>query len=74
MILRIEFIKAYIDYLLIITKGNWSNNLNTLKLVLKKIRENGLKCNIKKSFFGQMDMEYLGLWVTRTGIRPVDKN
>ena len=74
MILRIEFIKAYIDYLLIITKGNWSNNLNTLELVLKKLRENGLKYNIKKSFFGQMDMEYLGLWVTRTGIRPVNKN
>ena len=28
----------------------------------------------KKSVLGQTEMEYLGLWVTRTGIRPVNKN
>ena len=40
---RIEFIRAYIDELLIITKGGWSDHLNKLELVLKKLRENGLK-------------------------------
>ena len=74
MIPRIEFIRACIDDLLIITKGNWYDNLNKLELVLKNLRENGIKCNIKKSFSGQTEMEYLVLWVTRTGIKTVNKN
>ena len=68
MILRIEFIRACIDDLLIITKGNWSDNLNKLELLLKNLIANRLKQNIKKSLFGQTDMEYLILWVTWTGI------
>ena len=39
----------------------------------KKIKDNRLKCNIKKSLFGQIEMKYLGIWVTRTGIRPINK-
>ena len=48
----ISFIRSYIDELLIITKGDWSDQLDTIELVLKHIRENGLKCNTKKSYFG----------------------
>ena len=68
-----EFIQAYIDDLLIITKGGWSNHLEKLEQTLYKLKDNGLKCNIEKSSFGQTDMEYLGSWVTRTGIRPINK-
>ena len=39
----------------------------------KNIKHNGLKCNTKDSFFGQTEMEYLGFWVTRTGIRTINK-
>ena len=42
-----EFIRAYIDDLLIITKGDWSNHLEKLELTLQKLKDNGLKCNIK---------------------------
>ena len=68
-----EFIQAYINYQLIITKGDWSDHLEKLELTLQKLKDNGLKCNIKKSFFGQIEMEYLGFWVTRTRIRPINK-
>ena len=44
----IEFTRAYIDDPLIITKGNWSDHLNKLELVIKKLGVNGLKPNIKK--------------------------
>ena len=67
------FIRAYIDDLLIITKGDWFNNLNKLLRVLQNLKDNGLKCNTERSFFGQTQMEYLGFWVTRNGIRPVNK-
>ena len=42
------FIRAYINELLIITKGDWSDHLNKLERVLQNLKENGLKFNIKK--------------------------
>ena len=48
-----EFIQAYINYQLIITKGDWSDHLEKLELTLQKLKDNGLEYNIKKSFFGQ---------------------
>ena len=48
-----EFIRAYIYDLLIIIKGGWSDNLNKLEQSLQKLRDNGIKCNIEKSLFGQ---------------------
>ena len=44
-----EFIQAYIDDLLIITKGDWSDNLVKLELTLQKLKYNGLKKNTKKN-------------------------
>ena len=73
MFCGIEFIKSYIDKILIITKGDWPNHLSKLELVLPKLRENRLKCNIENYCFGQTKTEYMGLWVTRTGIWPVNK-
>ena len=57
-----------------ITKGYWYDHLEKLELTLQKLQYNGLKCNIEKSFSGQTEMEYLGLWVTMTGIRIMNKN
>ena len=63
-----KFIQAYIDDLLIITKGDFSNHLEKQEQIFQKLKENGLKFNIEKSSFGKTEMEYLGFWVTRTGI------
>ena len=41
------FIQAYINYLLIITKGDWSYHLEKMERTLHKLEDNGLKCNIK---------------------------
>ena len=38
------------------------------------MKDKGLKCNIEKSFFGRTKMEYLDFWVTRDGVKPIDKN
>ena len=65
MVYGFEFIRAYIDDLLIITKVYWPDHLNKLERFPQKLKENRLKCNIKKSFFGKTQIEYLGLWVTR---------
>ena len=38
-----EFIQAYINDLLIITKGDWYNHLENLELTLQKLKYNRLK-------------------------------
>ena len=45
------FIQAYIDYLLIITKGDLYDHLEKLELTLQKLKDNGINCNIEKSHY-----------------------
>ena len=68
-----KFIRAYIDDLLIITKGDWSDHLDKLEQTLQKLKDNGIKFNIEKSSFGKTEMEYLRFWVARTEIWPINK-
>ena len=37
----IEFIRAYINDMLIITKGDWHNHLNKLELLMKSLQQTG---------------------------------
>ena len=41
--------------------------------MINKLKGKGLKCNIENSFFGQTEMEYLSLWVTRDGVKPITR-
>ena len=56
MFLGFEFIRAYIDDLLVTTKGNCFDNLEKLELKLQNTQDNGLKCNIEKSLFGKTEI------------------
>lgn len=69
----LEFVRCYIDDLLIITKGSLENHLNKLRNVLTRLRAAGLKINATKSFFARSELEYLGYWISREGISPVPK-
>ena len=46
-----KFVHAYLDDLLVITKGTYMDHLEKLNQVLNKLREANLQVNIKKSFF-----------------------
>ena len=48
-----EFICAYIDDILIITKGDWADHINRIELTHNKLKEKGLRCNIERYFFGK---------------------
>ena len=41
-----EFIRAYIDEILILTKGEWTYHVQKLELKLNKLKVKGLKFNI----------------------------
>ncbi len=66
----LEYMRAYIDDLLCITRGSLEDHLDKLEEVLKRLREAGLKVNAAKSFFCTHEIKYLGYMLTRKGIKP----
>ena len=68
-----EYIRAYLDDLLILSKGDWTDHCIKLDNVLQRLGEAGLKVNCEKSFFGRTETEYLGFWITRHNVRPQAK-
>ena len=60
----LDFVHAYIDDLIILTKDTWSHHLDQLCTVFTHLQAAGLKINAKKSFFGHTELEYLGYWIT----------
>ena len=69
----LEFARAYIDDLLIISKNSFEDHLDHLEQVLTRLAEAGLKVNISKSKFCQTELEYLGYMISRKGVRPIMK-
>jgi hypothetical protein len=69
----LEYVRAYIDDLLVITRGTLEDHLDKLGEVLRRLREAGLKVNSAKSFFCTHEIENLGYILTRGGIKPQQK-
>ena len=67
----LDFVRTYIDDLLVLTKGSYEDHLEKLERVLVRLKNAGLKVNAKKSFFAREELEYLGYWITREGIKPL---
>jgi hypothetical protein len=67
------FLRAYMDDLLIITRGILDKHLQKMETVITKLRDTGLKVNAAKSSFCAHEIEYLGYIVTREGIKPQPK-
>ena len=68
-----DFIRAYLDDILIITKGSYEDHLEKLAEVLKRLQKAGLQVNLPKSKIAVQELEYLGYWLTPKGIRPMAK-
>jgi hypothetical protein len=66
----LEYVRAYIDDLLVITRGSLKDHLKKLREVLRRLREAGLKVNAAKSFFCTHKIEYLCYILTKEGIKP----
>ena len=47
-----EFIHLYVYKIFIFTNGDWNYHVYELKLILNKMKEKYLKCDIEKYFFG----------------------
>jgi hypothetical protein len=69
----LEFLRAYMDDLLIITRGILDDHLQKMETVLTRLRDAGLKVNAAKSSFCIQEIEYLSYILTREGIKPQPK-
>ncbi len=69
----LEFVHAYIDDLLIITRGILDDHLKKMETVLTRLRDARLKVNAAQSLFCTHEIEYLGYILTREGIKPQPK-
>ena len=56
----LDYVRAYIDDLLIITRGTLEDLISKIETVLTRLRDAGLKVNAAKSFFCTHEIEYLG--------------
>jgi hypothetical protein len=69
----LEFVRTYIDDLLVLSKGSFEDHLLKLELVLQRLQKAGLKVNAKKSFFARPELEYLGYVINCDGMKPSRK-
>ena len=66
----LEFVRAYLDNLLYISKLSLEDHLEKLEEVLRGLCDAGLKVNASKLTFCTLEIEYLGYILTRDGIKP----
>jgi hypothetical protein len=66
----LEFVRAYLDNLLCISKLSLEDHLEKLEEVLRQVCDAGSKVNAAKSTFCALEIEYLGYILTRDGIKP----
>ena len=65
--------RVYIDDLLHVKKGSWTEHLTVLEEMFTRLQKAGLKVNASKSCFGPHKFDFLGYHVTRDGVMPIPK-
>jgi hypothetical protein len=70
LIESLEYVSAYLNDLLCISKLSLEDHLEKLEEVLRRLCNAGLKVNAEKSTFCALEIEYLGYVLTRDSIKP----
>ncbi len=66
----LEYVQAYLDNLLCISRSSLEDHLEKLEEVLRHLHGAGLKVNAEKSTLCTHKIEYLEYILTRDGIKP----
>jgi hypothetical protein len=66
----LEYVRAYLDDLLCISKLSLEDHLEKLEEVLRQLRDAELEINAAKSTFYALEIEYLGYVLTKGSTKP----
>jgi RNase H-like domain found in reverse transcriptase/Reverse transcriptase (RNA-dependent DNA polymerase) len=69
---NMEYVKAYLDDLLILTNKSFKDHLTKLEMVLARLSTTGVRVNASKSKFFSEQIENLAYCINRKGIQPVN--
>ena len=71
----LDYALVYIDNILLLQSHGKTedDHLKKMEVVLKQLNDIGFRANLRKSFFMQQEVEYLGFLLTTEGIRPQPK-
>ena len=67
----LEYVRTYIDDLLMISNKSFEDHITKLDKVLSKLNQKGFNANAEKSYFAKDELEYLGFRIIRQGIMPL---
>ena len=73
LFIGIDTVRVYIDDLLHVTKGSWTEHITVLEEMFTRPQKAELKVNARKSCFGAQKFDYLGFYVTCDGVMPIPK-
>ena len=65
---ELEYVREYIDDLLVTTNGSHQDHLEKFDTVLTNLKKAGLEVNPEKYLFSRHEVEYLGYLINRDGI------
>lgn len=68
-----DVVKIYLDDFLIFSKS-LEDHVNHSQEVMKRLSQNNVKINLKKSQFAKSSVNFLGQKVSRDGITPITEN
>ena len=71
----LDYVLVYLDDILVIQREGESeeDHLNKIDEVLTRLEKVDFRANLRKSFFMQKEIEYLGFSLTTDGVKPQKK-
>ena len=71
----LDYVLVYIDDILILQREGETeeDHLSKLETVLSRLENKGFRANLRKTFFMQKELEYLGYLLTDEGVKPQEK-
>ena len=67
----LEYARVYIDDTLITSDGSFEDHISKLNTVLTRLENLGFRANVRKCFFAEDTLEYLGYLLTKEGVKPL---
>jgi hypothetical protein len=66
-------IQVYLDDILLTSNGTLEGHASIMEQVLERLQTENVRANLRKFYFGESKIDYLGYEITRDGIQPQPK-